>query len=110
MGALRRFCLRLVNAGRPGRREPDLAREISTHLTLLEDEFQRRGMSREDARLAAKRAFGSVEQTKDRHRDARAFAWIADTGSDLRLAIRSARRRPGFSLLVVLTLALGVGA
>ncbi|HEX6465253.1 MAG TPA: permease prefix domain 1-containing protein, partial [Vicinamibacterales bacterium] len=63
MGALRRFFLRLVNVLRPRRAEPDLAREVTSHLALLEDEFRRRGMSEAEARLAARRAFGGVEQT-----------------------------------------------
>ena len=71
MGHVRRFFLRLGNALRPGRAEPDLAREVSSHLRLLEDEFRRRGMSEEQAGLAAKRAFGGIEQTKELARDAR---------------------------------------
>src|SRR5436309_1599737 len=73
MSALRRFLLRLHNFLRPARTEPDLAREVASHLGLLEDEFVRRGMTPEEARLAAKRAFGGVEQTKELHRDARSF-------------------------------------
>jgi len=68
---MRRSLLRLVNVLRPGRAEDELARETAAHLSLLEAEFQRRGMNGEDARLAAKRAFGGIEQMKDRHRDAR---------------------------------------
>ena len=71
MSPWRRFFLRLANVFRPARAEPDLAREVASHLTLLEDDFERRGMTPEDARLAARRAFGGVEQAKDRHRDAR---------------------------------------
>ena len=110
MGAVRRFLCRLLNAFRPGGREPDLAREISSHLTLLEDEFRRRGMSEEDARLAARRAFGGVEEAKDLHRDARSFRWIDDAGRDLRHAARLLRRNPLFTVTAVLSLAIGIGA
>src|SRR2546427_4141458 len=110
MSALRQFLQRLHNFVRPGRPEPDLAREVASHLGLLEDEFIRRGMTPEEARLAARRTFGGVEQTKGLHRDARSFGWLDDARRDLRLAVRTLRRAPGFTAAIVLTLALGVGA
>jgi putative ABC transport system permease protein len=110
MTSLRRLFFRLLNATRPRRAEPDLDRELAAHLRLLEDDFQRRGLSLEEARLAAKRAFGGVEQTKDRHRDARSFVWIDDIRRDAAYAIRAARRRPAFALLGVAIMALGIGA
>ena len=110
MSALRRFLLRLNNFLLPSRTEPDLAREVASHLTLLEDEFIRRGMTPEEARLAARRTFGGVEQTKELHRDARSFVWLDDARRDLRHAVRTLRRAPGFTAAVVLTLALGLGA
>ena len=78
MASLRRFVFRLLNAVLPGRRESDLTREIASHLTLLEDDFRRRGLSPDAARAAARRAFGGVEQATERQRDARSFRWIDD--------------------------------
>jgi predicted permease len=110
MSAFRRFLLRVVNAFRPGRAEADLAREVTSHLGLLEDEFRRRGMSTADARLAAKRAFGNVEQTKERHRDERSFMWLDGAGRDVQYAVRMLRKAPTFAVVAILTIGLGVGA
>jgi hypothetical protein len=53
--------------------EAELAREIGAHLTLLKDEYLRQGLTPEDARRAARLAYGGVEQAKQLHRDERAF-------------------------------------
>jgi predicted permease len=110
MSAFRRFVRRALTAFTPEHAESELARELNAHLTLLEDEFQRRGLSPADARLAAQRAFGGVEQAKERQRDARSFRWIDDAKRDLRYALRTFRRSPGFAATAVVSLAVGIAA
>jgi predicted permease len=107
---LRGWWFRLKSAIWPGRAESELDREVRAHLDLLADEFQRRGLAPADARAAASRAFGGIEQAKDRHRDARSFVWIDDAVRDLRHATRLLRRNPLFTLTAVLSLAIGIGA
>jgi hypothetical protein len=96
MAGLRRFLQRIVSAARHDRAEDDLAREVASHLALLEEQFQNDGMTLDEARLAARRAFGGVEQAKEHQRDARAFRWIADLRQDLTYGARSFARSPGF--------------
>jgi hypothetical protein len=110
MSAWRRFFLRLANVLRPGKADLELARELDSHLALLENDFQRRGMTPEDARLAARRAFGGVEQAKERQRDAPSFVWLDDTRRDVRHAARLLRRDPIFALTAALSLAIAIGA
>jgi hypothetical protein len=110
MAPLRRFLARVFNALRPDSAEPELSREVEAHMTLLQDEFERKGLPPAVARMAARRSFGSVEHAKDLHRDARSFVWLVDLTRDTRHAARSLRRAPMFAVVAIVTLALGIGA
>jgi predicted permease len=90
--------------------EAELAREISAHLALLEEEYLRRGMPREAARRAAILCYGGVEQAKQLHRDERGIRGLAQILQDVRYTVRQLRRSPGFAVTAISMMALGIGA
>src|SRR5262245_10414911 len=110
MPAIRRFLSRLIAFFRAGKADYELTREINAHLRLLEDQFVAKGMAPEEARYAAKRALGGVEQVKEHQRETRTFAWLTGWSIDLKLGVRMMRKWPGLTVVAVIALAVAFGA
>ena len=86
-----------------------LRQEIDTHLALQAEEFERRGMSRRDARDAALRAFGGVEKTTFDYRRQRGLPLVDTLSQDIRFACRVLMRDRGFAATAIAVLAIGIG-
>ena len=105
----RAFFFRLRGMFGKPRAERQLADELQAHLDLLTEENIRKGMNPLEARHAARREFGGVEQTKDSYRDQRGLPFFDTLFQDVRYAARTLFQRPAFAATSILTLAIGIG-
>lgn len=90
--------------------ERELARELAFHLEMETAQLVRAGMTPDEARRAARLAFGGVDRYAEEVRDVRNIDWLEDLGHDLRHAARGLRRSPGLSIAAILSLSFGIGS
>ena len=105
-----RIRTRLASLFQRDRYERELDRELGFHIEMLTEQHVRGGMSPSDARRAALRLFGQVDRVKEDVRETWLSRLAETVVQDLRYGVRGLRRNPGFALVVVLTMAMGIGA
>jgi len=107
---VRRLRTRLASLLRRDRYERELDAELRFHIDMLTEQNVRGGLSPRAAREAALKTFGGVDRVKDDVRDTWLSRLVETFTQDLRYGVRNLRRNPGFAAIVVITMALGIGA
>ena len=104
---LRALGLRLLRARRG---DAEFQAELESHIAMHTEDGVRAGLSREEARRRALIRLGGVEQTRQAYRERRTLPWIEELLQDVRFGLRVMGRNRGFSVVAIVTLAIGIGA
>ena len=102
--------MRLRTLFQRNRTENEMNEELAFHLEMQKEELIAKGVSAEDAKLAARKSFGNLSVHQEEYRDARGFQWLESLMQDARQSFTTLRRTPGFTAVAVLSLALSIGA
>jgi hypothetical protein len=88
----------------------ELDDELASHVSMAEDDNVRQGMTKDEARREARLALGGTPQLRDAHRDVRGLPLVSEFMTDVRHGVRTFAKNPGFGAIVIVILAIGIGA